>query len=504
MKTILILIACTLFSAAAFAQMGDFGDAPHCYPSTLAQNGARHAVSALMLGPAKNDEPDGRPHPLSQFPAEEPTDDGVLLPASLQAGQGISARVTASAPVRLDAWVDWNHDGDWNDPDEQIFTSTPVAAGLNTLTFGAPSHASGGTSIARFRLSLAGGLAPTGPAPEGEVEDYRVIIAAAPESQPVTDPLAQHALTSAVQGVPGSETAIWTFSWLGDPGHFTELEVSGTFSQWTGFARPAGAPPTTQMQSRIIDAYNCPLLIRERAFIRLVRHPLRTQAVPCFPGVHERLSFVSGGVTRTFTLVIPPGYVPGMSLPLVFVLHGGGQTSASFAALHSQELYPAAAAQAMVLCLPDGTHSTTGEQGWSSSDDDGDPLTPWIDDVAYLDNLTAAIEAALGTNPARRYFAGFSAGGVMTHFMTARSTRPIAAIAACGSAIGSPRGRNQPVTIIPPALAPVPVMIINLADDAARPFLGIPPPAERQAASVAQAIEHWVAQNGLGAAPHKR
>ena len=41
-----------------------------------------------------------------------------------------------------------------------------------------------GTSYARFRLSTAGNLAVTGAAADGEVEDYKVTIQAAPPCAP--------------------------------------------------------------------------------------------------------------------------------------------------------------------------------------------------------------------------------------------------------------------------------------------------------------------------------
>jgi hypothetical protein len=76
----------------------------------------------------------------------------------------------------LDAWVDFNQDGDWLDPNEQIFSSEPLAGGLNTLGFSVPIGTTPGDTFARFRLSSAGALSPDGPAGDGEVEDYRFTI----------------------------------------------------------------------------------------------------------------------------------------------------------------------------------------------------------------------------------------------------------------------------------------------------------------------------------------
>jgi hypothetical protein len=71
------------------------------------------------------------------------------------------------------SWTDFNQDGVFQDtPRERIFTSQPLVAGLNNLTFAVPPGATLGGTWARFRFSSVGGLTPSGSAPDGEVEDY--------------------------------------------------------------------------------------------------------------------------------------------------------------------------------------------------------------------------------------------------------------------------------------------------------------------------------------------
>ena len=91
----------------------------------------------------------------------------------------------------LDAWIDFNQDGDWIDAGEQIFASLPLAAGPNLLfvTTSGRTRLLGSTT-ARFRISSKGGLRPTGLASDGEVEDYqvRVLTNTAPViATPITD-----------------------------------------------------------------------------------------------------------------------------------------------------------------------------------------------------------------------------------------------------------------------------------------------------------------------------
>ena len=56
-----------------------------------------------------------------------------------------------------------------------------MGPGVINLSFTVPLGASSGLTFARFRLSSAGGLLPTGAAADGEVEDYRVEILVPPE-----------------------------------------------------------------------------------------------------------------------------------------------------------------------------------------------------------------------------------------------------------------------------------------------------------------------------------
>ncbi|MCA9144379.1 MAG: tandem-95 repeat protein [Planctomycetales bacterium] len=101
-------------------------------------------------------------------------EDGVIFEGGLIRTVDTRVVVTASQPGLLDAWVDFNQDGDWVDAGEQIFASQPLKAGLNTLSIATPASAKLGFTTARFRLSTAGGLRPTGLAADGEVEDYQI------------------------------------------------------------------------------------------------------------------------------------------------------------------------------------------------------------------------------------------------------------------------------------------------------------------------------------------
>jgi hypothetical protein len=158
----------------------DFGDAPDApYPTLRASNGARHRASQLFLGAQIDYEADGSPSPTATLddtvPFAPDDEDGVAFVTPLFTGSPATINVVASAAGKLDAWIDFNQNGIWDAP-EQIFISAPVVAGLNALNFNIPPAIPTGYTFARFRLSSAGGLAPTGYANDGEVEDYRIYV----------------------------------------------------------------------------------------------------------------------------------------------------------------------------------------------------------------------------------------------------------------------------------------------------------------------------------------
>jgi uncharacterized repeat protein (TIGR01451 family) len=166
----------------------DFGDAPDSYGTLLASNGARHASGAgVFLGLLVDAEPDGQPSPVADGDDVNPPgaddEDGVSLPAMLTAGVSASVVVDGGpSGGMLDGWVDFNGDGDFDDAGENLWGggSQVLVAGPNNLSFTVPPAAAPGSTYARFRLSSLGGLLPTGAAPDGEVEDYRVQVGTSP------------------------------------------------------------------------------------------------------------------------------------------------------------------------------------------------------------------------------------------------------------------------------------------------------------------------------------
>ncbi len=82
--------------------------------------------------------------------------------------------VTSTGSGMIDAWFDWNQDGDFLDANERSVASYPVRAGQNTILVQTPADAEIGFTMARIRLSAGGGLESNGVGLGGEVEDYMI------------------------------------------------------------------------------------------------------------------------------------------------------------------------------------------------------------------------------------------------------------------------------------------------------------------------------------------
>jgi outer membrane protein OmpA-like peptidoglycan-associated protein len=172
------------FTLTTSALDRDYGDAPTTaqlagfnYPS------ARHAVPTnptIYLGTAPDIDVASLPSAtaLGDDAGGSDDEDGVSSFALATAASGSSVSVNVVGGGRIDAFVDFNADGDWDDVNEQIFTSEDVSAasGATTLNFTSPTIDSkqylAGKFFSRWRHSTAGGLTQSANAADGEVEDH--------------------------------------------------------------------------------------------------------------------------------------------------------------------------------------------------------------------------------------------------------------------------------------------------------------------------------------------
>ncbi|OQB28039.1 MAG: Serine-aspartate repeat-containing protein D precursor [Chloroflexi bacterium ADurb.Bin180] len=166
----------TLDAGLVVFDWGDLPDGP--YPTLAANNGANHQIiTGLYLGSSVDAEPDGQPNltatgdDINGVPDDE---DCVVFNTPLVAGRPATITVTASQAGYLNAWIDWNNNGVL-EAGEKIASDLLLAAGPNQLVVNVPATAVDTPyDYARFRFTSGQGqaTAPTGRAPNGEVEDY--------------------------------------------------------------------------------------------------------------------------------------------------------------------------------------------------------------------------------------------------------------------------------------------------------------------------------------------
>jgi uncharacterized repeat protein (TIGR01451 family) len=225
----------------------DYGDAPQSY-GTAGAGAARHRVDPLapplMLGRCVDTEPDGQPSPLADGDDKNASanrigncfndEDGVTFPTPLVACMPAQVNVFVTGTGgKLDAWIDFAQSGTFSTAGNQVFASLPVNPGNNTLNFTVPCSATTGTSYARFRLSSAGGLGPTGTANDGEVEDYLVTLT----EHPLLGLAKQ--LVSVQQDASDAKSSRVTFAfYLVNMGNVALSNVNATDSLASVFALP--------------------------------------------------------------------------------------------------------------------------------------------------------------------------------------------------------------------------------------------------------------------------
>ncbi len=218
----------------------DFGDAPAPYPTRFADDGARHGDEGVFLGIAVDAlEPDGLPSAdaLGDDNRDADDEDGVDFTSPVQVGDAADVEVTLTGPASpLDAWIDFNRDGDWTDPGEQIFAASVMQTGANDLTFAVPPGASVGTTYARFRVSSAGGLSPSGSAPDGEVEDHRIEIVDVPGAPTGVTATAGDTVVDVTWTAPASDgsSPITGYTAVAAPGGAACTTITATSCSITG------------------------------------------------------------------------------------------------------------------------------------------------------------------------------------------------------------------------------------------------------------------------------
>jgi len=216
-------------SAFTWTEIRDYGDALFSYGSA---DHVIDAVNILYLGSLVDGELANQPSVMANGDDNTGMDDedGIDFPVMV-AGTTAMISVKTYGGGWLNAWIDWNADGDFEDVNEKISNNLYFTSGTNNLSVSVPQNAvTTGPTYARFRFGPSG-TTSSGSAAYGEVEDYMVGILCAPLAPPmiglITQPTCSIATGSVVlSGLPAS--GVWTLT--RNPGGAT---TTGTGTSYT-------------------------------------------------------------------------------------------------------------------------------------------------------------------------------------------------------------------------------------------------------------------------------
>lgn len=154
--------------------------------------------------------------------------------------------------------------------------------------------------------------------------------------------------------------------------------------------------------------------------------PRITDCPTLAPGTVE--GFESGGVGRSFKLVMPDGVEPEAAAPLVFAFHGIGGSSDQF--LVTNPLAPAAADAGAILVVPEASE-LGGAVSW---DPYSNPATN--KDLVFFDDMVTCLSEQFPVDPERVHVMGFSNGGLMTGMLLTLRSNVIASAAPFSGGLG--------------------------------------------------------------------
>lgn len=172
------------------------------------------------------------------------------------------------------------------------------------------------------------------------------------------------------------------------------------------------------------------------------------------PGNYDESIVTADGLARTYLLHLPSGFSAEQAYPLVFVFHGGYGTGALMQRV--TQFDAKADTKGFIVVYPDGIdHSWNDGRGTANPD---------IDDVGFIRQLIASLEARLPVNAKRIYATGASNGGMFAERLGCDLADVIAAI---GPDVGP-----MPTNLLPQCKPARPIAVVGI-QGAADPLVPI-------------------------------
>jgi polyhydroxybutyrate depolymerase len=213
------------------------------------------------------------------------------------------------------------------------------------------------------------------------------------------------------------------------------------------------------------------------------------EAVRYFAANRPTHTIVSSGLTRDYTLHVPPGYDNSKPAPLVISMHGAGLWGA--AQQQISHWNRVADREGFIVVYPSG-RSGQGPRVWEVARD-GDELI----DIRFIADLIDSLHTRYNVDHSRIFANGLSNGGGMSFLLSCAMSDRIAAVGLVASAqtmawqlCGDDR--------------PVPMIAFHGTDDPATPYHGGRSwvlPRGRGFPSIPGWTANWARRNQCGSTP---
>ena len=199
------------------------------------------------------------------------------------------------------------------------------------------------------------------------------------------------------------------------------------------------------------------------------------------------------GSTRSYFFHVPAHYDVHTPVPVVFVLHGGGQSPES--AEQMSGMSAKADQEKFLAVYPSGTGRFSRMPTWNSGACCSYAMDHHVDDVAFLRALIKKLEQDYSVDSKRIFFTGISNGGMMSYRAACEMSDVVAAVAPVEGAQDLDCRPSNPVSVV----------VFHGTADRLVPFNGGTTPfqlgSKRSDAPVADSIAFWVKQDGCSPSP---
>ena len=195
-------------------------------------------------------------------------------------------------------------------------------------------------------------------------------------------------------------------------------------------------------------------------------------------------SLTVNGVVRTYLLHVPANFQPNSSA-LVIALAGGGNNAADTET--GTQLDAKSDQVGFAVAYPDELiDSSQGGTNWAFFFDD------FTDDIGFLRQLITTLQASVHPDPKKIYVTGGSSGAAMSHRVGVQLSDLVAAIGVVEGSLDAVSAGDTQTHVVPPAMAPVSVLIFHGDQDAKVPYCGGVQTGGATVASQDQAFNYWV------------